>query len=267
MLSQAGAKVILACRSTEKADAAVAKLIAENASAKLEVRKLDLGNLDSVRAFASVWGNEPIDMLVLNGGVMAAPHAEPETHMMVNHVGHALFTILLFPNIASVCGRIVFVSSLTYIISDLHLDDISFANRKYNWMTAYANSKLAMILFMKALAFRLPGANVQLNAVHPGEATSDVARNLGNMWMSTHKNVGKFFLLDVEESARTSVWVAGAKEMQTSAQLYHRVTETLQIPDRFLLDVDGMWDVTMKMGGITDDDLKRLDQSVAGTKL
>lgn len=259
-LAAAGATVVLACRNDSKAAVAADSIRAQIPEADLETATLDLSSPDSIRAFASLFGaSRPLHVLVLNGGVMGTPKAAPETHFAVNHVGHALLTLLLMPQLAAARGRIVLVSSLTFVISDLYLDDLDFITRPYNWMTAYANSKLAMLLFMHALVRRLRGTGVDVNAVHPGEATSDVARNLGNVWMMLHKRVGSLFLLNTEESARTSVYVAGAEELRgTSAVTFHRICQPLGVPARFVgeQDVERLWGVTMERAGVTDEDLR-----------
>ncbi|CAN8074950.1 unnamed protein product [Agarophyton chilense] len=265
MLAEAGANVVLACRNLNKAQLAANRIRISHPSARVELAKLDLSDLQSVRKFASDFGDRTCHILVLNAGVMAADQSVPETHFMVNHAAHALLSLLLLKNIQQVHGRIVFVSSLTLLISDLHFDDITFANRRYNWMTAYANSKLSMVLFMRALHKRI-GNNVVLNAVHPGEATSDVARNLGKIWMSLHKEVGKLFLLSVAESARTTVFVAGAEEAGQGGNLFHRVDQLVTIPPRLVsdADVERMWEITLEAASVREGDLDVLNDLMRG---
>lgn len=271
-LASAGATVVLACRNRDKAEAAADAIRRQVPNAKLEIEDLDLSSLSSVRECARAFSSRrgPTEMprtlhiLVLNGGVMGAQPTSPETHFMVNHVGHALLALLLLPNLLAAkedAGRIVLVSSLTSVISDLRWDDMDFTMRRYNWMTAYANSKLAMLLFMKALVRRLGGASITVNAVHPGEATSDVARYLGRIWMWLHQNIGKFFLLNTIESARTSVYVAGAKEIANeSGHIFHRVWHKMAIPERLLndKDVEHLWEVTLRMAKVTVEDMDSL---------
>src|SRR5690348_13253479 len=74
-LSRVGANVILACRNAEKGHAARARIVSEHPSAKIEVRVLDVADLDSVRRFAEQFRNEhtALDMLINNAGVMAIP--------------------------------------------------------------------------------------------------------------------------------------------------------------------------------------------------
>lgn len=272
MLAAAGATVVLACRNRTKAQSAAEAIRNTVPNANLEIDDLDLSSLPSVRACAQAFASRcahpsiprPLDMLVLNGGIMAAPKASPESHFNVNHVGHALLTLLLLPNLMrakSPGARVVLVSSLTSVVSDLRWDDLDFQKRPYNWMTAYANSKLAMLLFMKALVRRLGAAPIAVNAVHPGEATSDVARYLGSIWMWLHQNVGKLFLLSTAESARTSVYVAGASELASqTGKIFHRVWHTMQIPEHLLAedDVESLWEVTLRMAEVTKRDLQCL---------
>lgn len=265
MLCAAGAHVILACRSQEKAHAAIAKLQKTNPVACAVAKHIDLSSLSSVRAFATEINGDnaysSIDMLILNGGVMAVPHTKPETHFMVNHIAHALLVLLLLPLLARApSASVVFVSSLTLAVSDIRFEDLHFEARPYAWMTAYANSKLAMVLFMRALCQRLRCKNIQVNAVHPGESPSDVARYLGPVWSFLHKTFGPLFLLSVSHSARTSVYVSGAREITSSGTLFHRVSRPLRIPQHLVHDehVERMWESTINAAQVTDKDLVTL---------
>lgn len=260
-LSAAGATVILACRNVTKANDAIVSIRAANPTADVHFSALDLSSTDSIRSFATSFGARPLQMLVLNGGVMGAEPAVPETHFTVNHVGHALLALLLLPRLAAARGRVVLVSSLTFVVSDLRIGDIELRERGYAWVTAYANSKLAMLQFMHALRVRLGETAVGVYAVHPGEATSDVARYLGSVWMWLHKNVGGLFLLSTAESARTSVYVAGAEEVDgCMGTLFHRVWQTLPVEGRFVEkgDVQQLWDETLSRAGMSSSEVESL---------
>jgi NAD(P)-dependent dehydrogenase (short-subunit alcohol dehydrogenase family) len=268
-LAAAGATVIMACRSADKAAAALSKVRADVADADVSTARLDLADLGSVRSFAasfSATGGEPrpLHMLVLNAGVMCVPQTDPETHFSVNHVAHALLALLLTP--ALVAGarhdahaRIVFVTSLTYLLSNLDLDDTTFAQRPYESFIAYANSKLCNLQFARALSARIRDAGVAVAAVHPGESTTDVARNLGGMWMRLHKSVGAAFLLSPEEASRTSVYAAAADEMAdvTPDTVLHAVRKVKHVPERLVEreDVERLWRVTLAAAKVSDDEL------------
>jgi NAD(P)-dependent dehydrogenase (short-subunit alcohol dehydrogenase family) len=179
-LSQHGAKVIMACRNTAKAEAAVASLRAIAPRAKLEILPLDLASLDSVRAFAKTIKDrgERIDLLINNAGVMAVPLARTregfEMQLGANHLGHFALTGLLIDQIGPQ-GRIVSVSSFMHTRSKgLDFDDLDWTKRPYATWTAYSDSKLANLLFTRELARRAQGAGKTfvVAAAHPGYAST-----------------------------------------------------------------------------------------------
>jgi NAD(P)-dependent dehydrogenase (short-subunit alcohol dehydrogenase family) len=107
-------RVIIACRSPERATSTASTIVARTGNRLVEGRALDLASLDSVRAFACSW-REPIDALVLNAGVQVVTgHSKTvdgfETTFAVNHLGQFLLANLLLPRMRD-DGRIVFVAS------------------------------------------------------------------------------------------------------------------------------------------------------------
>jgi NAD(P)-dependent dehydrogenase (short-subunit alcohol dehydrogenase family) len=145
-LAQAGAKVILACRNTGKGDEAAAGMTGD-----VEVRKLDLQDLSSVREFAD--GVNTADVLVNNAGIMAVPFAQTvdgfESQIGTNHLGHFALTNLLLPKITD---RVVTVSSLLHLIGFISLKDLNWKSRPYLAWPAYGQSKLANLLFTSELS-------------------------------------------------------------------------------------------------------------------
>jgi len=102
-LARAGAHVVMACRSTERAEATAAIIRAAVPTANVEVAELDLANLQSVRAFGErlTATHAGLDLLVNNAGVMAAPYRRTkdgfELQFGTNHLGHVAVTGLLRP--------------------------------------------------------------------------------------------------------------------------------------------------------------------------
>ena len=125
-LARVGAKVILAVRNTDKGDAAAAGMTGD-----VEVRKLDLQDLASVRAFAD--GVDTVDVLVNNAGIMAVPYAQTvdgfESQIGTNHLGHFALTNLLLPKITD---RVVTVSSTMHLIGYISLKDLNWKSRPYS---------------------------------------------------------------------------------------------------------------------------------------
>ncbi|GAA2054138.1 oxidoreductase [Williamsia deligens] len=169
-IGAAGGSVILACRSTEKAQP-VAREIGANAT----VARLDLADLSSVREFADTV--EKVDVLVNNAGVMAVPKGRTadgfEMQFGTNHLGHFALTGLLLPKIAD---RVVTVSSFAHATGKIDLDDLNYDRRRYERWTAYGQSKLANLHFAFELARRLgrSGSTVSSMAAHPGYASTNL---------------------------------------------------------------------------------------------
>jgi len=175
-LARVGAKVILAVRNTDKGDAAAAAMTGD-----VEVRKLDLQDLASVRAFAD--GVDAVDVLVNNAGIMAVPYAQTvdgfESQIGTNHLGHFALTNLL---LGKITDRVVTVSSVAHVIGRISLKDLNWKSRPYLAWPAYGQSKLANLLFTKELQRRLTaaGSSVKAHTAHPGYSETNLQGNTGN---------------------------------------------------------------------------------------
>ncbi|CAM5733391.1 oxidoreductase [Streptomyces hirsutus] len=179
-LARAGARVVLACRSEARGRDALNLLRGEVPGAEAEVRRLDLGDLASVREFATALSDERVDLLLNNAGVMALPYGTTadgfETQFGVNHLGHFALTGLLLPALLAAPGaRIVTVSSMTHVMANIDARDLN-SERRYRRWVAYARSKSANLLFTHELARRLAahGSDVVAAAAHPGYAATNL---------------------------------------------------------------------------------------------
>ncbi|MEA2123933.1 MAG: hypothetical protein QOI80_715, partial [Solirubrobacteraceae bacterium] len=178
-LARAGARVVLACRNTDKGDEAAAQIRGDVAGAKVAVAKLDLGSLDSVRAFASGYTGD-LDLLINNAGVMAPPRKETadgfELQFGTNHLGHFALTAQLLARMEDRDdARVVTLSSGAHRIGKIEFDDLQ-RERHYNRWRAYGQSKLANLLFALELDRRLraAGSGVKSLAAHPGYAATNL---------------------------------------------------------------------------------------------
>lgn len=172
------ARVIAACRNLDKAKAALPL----EGPGEVDIRQLDLGDLASVRAFATaVSADYPsIDVLMNNAGVMAVPRSETadgfEQQLGVNHLGHFALTGLLMPSVlAATDGRVVTVSSSAHRMGTMNFDDLH-GKKSYQRWSAYGQSKLANLLFTLELQRRLTAAGAQAIALaaHPGYADTNL---------------------------------------------------------------------------------------------
>jgi NAD(P)-dependent dehydrogenase (short-subunit alcohol dehydrogenase family) len=169
-LAGAGASVVLACRNTAKGDKA-----AETMPGNVEVRQLDLADLSSVRSFAA--SVDQVDVLVNNAGIMAVPKGKTadgfESQIGTNYLGHFALTGLLLPKITD---RVVSLSSYVHLIGRIKLDDLNWERRRYQRWSAYAQSKLADLMFAYEFQRRLTAARspVKSIAAHPGYASTEL---------------------------------------------------------------------------------------------
>jgi len=171
VLAGAGARVVMACR-----DPARAGVVAERIGGDVEVRRLDLADLSSVRAFAD--GIDDVDVLVNNAGVMAVPQGTTadgfERHVGTNHLGPFALTGLLLDRVR---GRVVTVTSGLHRLGRVRAD-LNWQDRRYQRWLAYAQSKLANLLFAYELQRRLAAAGRRTVSVaaHPGVAGTEGMR-------------------------------------------------------------------------------------------
>ena len=212
-LAQRGATVVIACRDVGKGKAALEEIAAKTRASELHVMQLDLASLESVRSFAAAFTARftRLDVLVENAGVMTQKRLLTadglEMNFGVNHVGHFLLTELLLPLLkASAPSRIVVVSSNMHASGKIDFDDIAMEK---SWTGSYPRSKLANMLFVRALAKRLDGTKVVVNGLHPGVIATDLARD----YAAPIRLMAKWFFKSPEQGARTSLYLASAPEV------------------------------------------------------
>jgi NAD(P)-dependent dehydrogenase (short-subunit alcohol dehydrogenase family) len=170
-LGRAGARVVLAVRDVAKGEAVAAAI-----EGRPEVRRLDLADLGSVRAFADAWDGD-LDVLVNNAGVMALPERRSkdgfELQFATNHLGHFALTNRLLPHVRD---RVVIVASGAHRLGSIDLSDLNWERRRYSRWRAYGQSKLANLLFMSELQRRLDdaGSSVRALGAHPGYAATNL---------------------------------------------------------------------------------------------
>jgi len=182
LLACRGARVIMGCRSPEKGEQALAAVRAVVPEASVELLPLDLASLGSVRAAAETLGEDlaALDLLINNAGVMAVPRATTaeghELQFGTNHLGHFALTAHLWPLLmAAPAARVVHVSSMAHRAGRMAFDDL-MGTRRYDKFGAYAQSKLANLLFTMALVHRRDRHEfpVMPVACHPGFAATNL---------------------------------------------------------------------------------------------
>lgn len=183
LLADRGATVTLGCRDAKRGHDALERVRAAVPDAQIQLLELDLADLASVTAAAERWraDHDRLDVLINNAGVMAPPLRRTsdgfELQFGVNHLGHfALTGRLLDALLAADQPRVVTVSSLAHQMGEIAFDDLNWTHRRYRAFKAYAQSKLANLLFTFELQRRSVAAGVALDALaaHPGYAATEL---------------------------------------------------------------------------------------------
>lgn len=237
-LAKMGAHVIMACRSQSRGAAALQEAQQESNGSRIELMTLDLGNFDSIRAFASDFKAkyDRLDVLVNNAGVVALKRELTkdgyEAMLGVNHLGHFLLTNELLEHLQHARqGRVVNVSSGAHKVGKVHFDDPNLS-RGFNVAKGYAQSKLANILFTKELARRLQPTRVTVNALHPGAVSTSIGVNRDTGFgKAVHKLLRPFFLTPLE-GARTAIYLASSPEVEHVTGEYYIKCKPAKISER-----------------------------------
>ena len=213
-LARRNARVIITSRDAAEGARAAAD-IARTAGATVEVMDLDLASFDSIRRCAASVEARRHDLAVLinNAGVFIGRRRATadgfEMTLGVNHLGHFLLTGLLIDRLrACAPARIINVSSGAHHRAERGVEELRVGRNRYRATDAYAQSKLANVLFSRELARRLEGTGVTAYALHPGVVATRIAQDgdtriAGYLWKAA-----KPFQLSPDEGAQTSVFVA-----------------------------------------------------------
>ncbi|QYX80175.1 oxidoreductase [Streptomyces akebiae] len=226
-LARRGAHVVLACRSAERGAAALERMSAEVPDGDIELMRLDLGDLGSVREFAHAYAqaSDRLDLLVNNAGVMAVARSRTadgfETQFGTNHLGHFALTGLLLPALLATPGaRVVTVSSTMHLRANIDIGDLN-SERKYGRWLAYGRSKTANLLFTHELARRLAanGSEVIAAAAHPGYASTNLQTAgpsaEGRKGVERFMRIGnRFFAQSAEAGALPTLYAATAPDVR-----------------------------------------------------
>src|SRR6185312_13819869 len=198
ILAAAGHRVVLACRTPTKGVAAAAEMRGD-----VEVARLDLADLSSVRQFAD--SVDSVDVLINNAGVLGLPLTHTvdgfEAHIGTNYFGHFALTCLLADRITD---RVVSVSSGTYAMARLHLEDLNWEHRAYNAWSAYTESKLATAVFTVELARR----GVTAHLADPGISQSAIVADRAGIAASVVRRLQPYVGQSADIAARSTMLAA-----------------------------------------------------------
>jgi NAD(P)-dependent dehydrogenase (short-subunit alcohol dehydrogenase family) len=260
-LAAKGARVMLGCRSRTKGPQAAARICEAVPGADVHFLSLDLGSLAGIAMFAKEVAAEVdrIDILCNNAGVMMPPLAHTrdgfEVQFGVNHLGHFALTAHCLPLLRATPGaRVVTVSSLMHLAGWIHFADLN-SDQSYNSTLAYAQSKVANLLFMRELAHRLEQAQIDVisAAAHPGSTRTELQRH--SEWMQL---AVRYFAHDAAAGALPTLYAATAPDVRGGDYFGPRFgvvgppARALASPLAHNRDLARrLWEVSEKMTGVT----------------
>lgn len=236
-LASKGADVVIMGRNETKLQDAKALLLDMGLSGSIDSEKIDLADLESVRAAAGslLKRYSKVDILVNNAGVMVCPLGRTkqgfEMQFGTNHIGHFLFTCLLAPAlIAAAPSRVVNLASSGHRIAPLDLEDVNFESKPYNKWLAYGASKSANVLFAVGLDSHLKSKNVRAYAVHPGVIQTDLMRHFSPEDAAMFEKPVEPFKL-VAQGAATGVRAATSPDLANNGGVYLKNCQIAEVDD------------------------------------
>ena len=218
-LAQMGATVVIVARDPARGETARAAITTATGNPRVDLLQADFASPPSIRAMATAFAAryDRLDVLVNNAGVYLTGREETadglERTFAVNHLGYFMTTLLLWPSLlAAPSARVINLSSDAHRQAKLNFDDLQ-NERKYAGFRAYAQSKLANVLFTYELDRRRGDAPVTVNAVHPGFVASNFGRNNRGIVGLVMTRLVPLFAKSVAEGAATSVYLASSPEV------------------------------------------------------
>jgi len=259
-LAAKGAFVIVVGRNENKGEVVVEEIKSKMHNDNIFFEECDLADQSSINDFAyRINKNYPkIDVLINNAGCFTEKiqytNDGIEAQFGVNHIAHFLLTHLLMPSLnRSDAARIVNVSSDAHYRGTINFADLYF-QEKYSAIKAYAQSKLANVLFTYELDRKLKASNkynITVNALHPGEIKTRFVEKNNNKLFGSFWKLAKPFMQSIEKGAQTSVFLASAKQMEgISGQYWSKMKLKKSVKESYDKQVaDRLWNVSRVLCG------------------
>jgi len=257
-LGVTGATVVFTARDAKKGEETKKEVIAGTKNSNVECLICDLASFSSVRTCAEEFKKryQRLDVLVNNAGVLPQERQESrdgiELNFAVNYLAPFLLTNLLLPLLKqSAPARVINVASSAHTEGEIHFDDLQ-SQKSFNKYAAYAQSKLALILFTKKLARELEGTGVTVNALHPGVVGTEMTMQNVRRMNPLSAFVFKRTLVTPAQGAETSVYLATSPEAANVSGEYfvHKRTAPASPLASDMAVASRLWDISASMVGL-----------------
>ncbi|CAI9620445.1 unnamed protein product [Staurois parvus] len=234
-MAKRGARVILACRNQETAEAAAYDIRRLSGNNEVLFMKLDLASMASIRSFCITFlQSEPrLDILINNAGLSAKGKTLDGFNMVfgVNHLGHFLLTYLLLDRLKQCTpSRIVVLASNAHKWGRINFKNLNPAGETWLEMfRTYSDSKLANVLFARELANQLQGTEVTCYSVHPGVVLTNLGRSLPYWLQVALFPLLWLFLRTPMDGAQTSIYCAVEEGIEQYSGRYFSNCQVQQV--------------------------------------
>jgi len=259
-IAKMGATMVMACIDLNDARPVYEAIKEESGNHHIELMQLNLGSLSSIREFAQQFSQkyQQLNVLINNAGVFRWKREETqegfEKTIGINYLGHFLLTNLLLPILKQTPeARILNVSSNAYFQGKIDLDDLHL-KKKYAGFKAYANSKLAIVLFTQELAERLKDTGITVNALHPGHAATDIWNMWPGKWYQALLfKIFKMLMKPTVEAAQNSIYLASSNEVKGITGKYFekkKIKEKVSPKSKDRQLQKALWQLSEKLTGL-----------------
>ena len=256
-LAERGARVVMVCRNRERGEPALEEIKAQSGNDAVELMTADFESQRQIRDLADAYkrAHNRLDVLVNNAGLYLSERHETEDGIeatwAVNHLAPFLLTHLLLDVIkASAPARIVTVASDAHRAGTLDFDDLEM-KKKYRWIAAYAQSKLANVVFTYELARRLEGSGVTATCMHPGTVATGIWNRNKNV-LNAVLRLFKPVYMNPKKSAAAVVRLAVAPDVEgVTGKYFDRMNQANSSADSHDKEIAArLWQVSAERVGV-----------------
>ena len=254
-LARARSKVIMVCRDQQRAEDAKSYIEQDIPGAQLKIELVDLSDLKAIRGLCEKINRDydKLDVLINNAGCFQSArqitNENIELTLMVNYLSYYKISLLLKDQLQeSGNGRIVNQSSIGHRVGKIHLDDI-LLSQKYDGFRAYAQSKLASIMFTYELASRLNGEKLTVNCLHPGGVKTDIGNKSSSGIYKNIWNLAKKIMISPRQGAITPLFLALSEEVEgVSGKYFYKKKPRRSSKRSYDKNVSGkLWELSQQL--------------------
>jgi NAD(P)-dependent dehydrogenase (short-subunit alcohol dehydrogenase family) len=259
-LAKRGGNIIMICRSREKGLHVQKEIIRLTQNENIDLQICDFQSLDSVGEIGNQIQNlGPVDVLINNAGAFYSSFGETddgfERQIGINHLAPFVLTHTLMQRIKeSPNGRIVNVSSEAHTSGEIDFKRFRGKPSSYNGMKAYAQSKLANVLFTYELARKLESTNIKVNCLHPGVVNTGIGVKNAKFSVKLIWTLMRPFMSSTRKGASTQVYLAADNIGNASGCYYVKKKSTKSAPLSYNEDLaKKLWEKSMHFTGLNQE--------------